>query len=106
MVTMDQARSITANYQLQYQLTLATATTPATSPSAVATSNLTGLASGGWYDSGTTATITAAQDVNGSGSRYDFRSWSAASSATGTQAQVTMSSAQTLTANYQLQYQL
>src|SRR5204862_486435 len=75
-VTMNQARSITANYGVQYQLSLATATNPVTSPSAVALSNVTGGSDGQWIDSGTSVTLTAAGTVaNGSGSRYDFRNW-------------------------------
>ena len=46
-VTMSQARSITANYQLQYQLSLATA------PAAVGTSHISGGSNLGWYDNGT-----------------------------------------------------
>ena len=85
-VSMDQARSITAHYRLQYQLNLAT------NPAAVGVSNLSGLAAGGWYDDGSTASITAAADVDitAGASRYDFRNWSGASSATTLTASVTM----------------
>ena len=47
---MSQARSITANYQLQYQLSLATA------PAAVGTSHISGGSDLGWYDNGTVLT--------------------------------------------------
>ena len=71
-------------------------------------SNLSGLAAGGWYDDGSTASITAAADVDitAGASRYDFRNWSGASSATTLTASVTMMSAKTLTANYTKQYKL
>ena len=68
-VTMDAAKTLTANYTKQYKLTLAT------TPAAVGISNLSGLATGGWYDDGSTASITAAADVDitAGASRYDFR---------------------------------
>src|SRR5439155_20005673 len=98
-VVMNQARSITANYQLQYQLTLAT------SPSAVALSNISGGTNGQWIDSGTSVTLTATQNpANGAGSRYDFRFWTGDSTAATSTTSVTMSAARSLTANYQLQY--
>src|SRR5439155_857191 len=106
-VTMSAPRSLTANYQLQYQLSLATATNPATSPSAVALSNVSGASDGDWFDSGTPVTLTATQNVaNGAGSRYHFSAWSGASTATTLSTSVTMSAPRSLTANYQLQYQL
>ena len=42
-VTMDAAKTLTANYTKQYKLSLAT------NPAAVGVSNLSGLAAGGWY---------------------------------------------------------
>src|SRR5439155_1302259 len=109
-VTMDQARSITANYRLQYQLSLATATNPATSPSAVALSNITGGTNGQWIDSGTSVSLTAAAQVaNGAGSRYDFRNWTgdvASPPNAANPVSVTMDQARSITANYRLQYQL
>src|SRR5439155_21767782 len=67
-----------SNYTKQYKLTLATA------PAAVGTGNLSGLAAGGWYDDGTNASISAAADVDivAGSSRYDFRTWSDASTVT------------------------
>src|SRR4051794_26584291 len=107
---MNQARSITANYQLQYQLSLATATNPATSPSAVALSNISGGTNGTWYDSGTILNLSATADVaNGTGSRYDFRNWTgdvATPPNTSNPVSVTMNQARSITANYRLQYQL
>jgi hypothetical protein len=99
---MGAAHTFTAGYGTQYKLSLAT------DPAAVGTSNLTGLATGGWYDSGDTATITAAADVaNGSGSRYDFGNWTGDVSSppnTSNPVSVTMNRARSITANYQLQY--
>ena len=80
----------------------------ATTPAAVGISNLSGLATGGWYDDGSTASITAAADVDitAGASRYDSRNWSGASSATTLTATVTMDAAKTLTAGYTKQYKL
>src|SRR5437763_14422401 len=98
---MSAAKTLTANYQLQYQLT------HATNPAAVGTTNLPGLAAGGWYDSGATATITATQDVAKVGSaRCGFRIWTGVVGASTLTKNIMMSAAKTLTANYQLQYQL
>src|SRR5439155_364403 len=108
--TLDQARSITANYRLQYQLSLATATNPATSPSAVALSNITGGTNGQWIDSGTSVSLTAAAQVaSGAGSRYDFRNWTgdvASPPNAANPVSVTMDQADPKSAKYRLQYQL
>ena len=65
---MNQARSITANYQLQYQLSLATA------PAAVGTSHISGASDGSWHDSGASArpTADANVDILAGSSRYHF----------------------------------
>jgi hypothetical protein len=106
-VTMNQARSITANYQLQYQLTLATNTVN------VSTSHLTPTpagATGGWYDAGTSVSVAADSPVAGGspGSRYDFRNWTgdvASPPNSSNPVSVTMNQARSITANYRLQYQ-
>src|SRR5205814_3321381 len=99
-----------ANYRLQYQLTLATATNPVTSPSVVALSNISGGTNGQWIDSGTLVILTATPNPsNGAGSRYDFRNWSgdvASPPNTANPVSVTMDQARSITANYRLQYQL
>src|SRR5438876_709055 len=103
---MNQARTVTGCYQLQYLLTLQTNTVN------VATSHLTPSpsATGGWYDNNAGVQITADQDVaNGTGSRYDFRNFSGDVSPNPTTANpvsVTMNQARTVTGNYQLQYLL
>ena len=98
-VTMDAAKTLTANYTKQYKLTLAT------TPAAVGISNLSGLATGGWYDDGSTASITAANTVpNPPGSQYHFSIWSGDSTATTLAASVVMSSPRSLTANYTREY--
>jgi uncharacterized repeat protein (TIGR01451 family) len=103
-VTMSSARSVTANYQLQYQLSLAT------NPVAVGTGHISGASDGDWFDSGATVNLTADQDVaNGAGSRYDFRNWSGgvpSSPNTSNPVTVTMSSARSVTANYDTQYKV
>jgi hypothetical protein len=99
--TVNSSTSVTATYGTQYQLSLAT------SPLAVGTSNISGLAAGGWYNDGATATVTATQDVaNGAGSRYHFSAWSGASTATTLATSVTMDAPKSLTAGYLTQYQL
>jgi hypothetical protein len=93
--------SVTAGYTQQFQLTLATI------PLAVGTSNINGASNGDWFDNGTTATVTAQQDVTiGTGSRYHFSAWSGGSTATTLSTSVTMSAPRSLTANYSTQYLL
>jgi uncharacterized repeat protein (TIGR02543 family) len=101
-VTMDAAKTLTANYVTQYKLTLAT------DPAAVGTSHISGLATGGWYNAGATPSLTADEDVDivAGASRYHFTGWSGASTATSPTTTVTMDAAKTLTANYVTQYKL
>src|SRR5438876_8184787 len=99
---MNAAKTLTANYQLQYQLNLAVAPTAAGTPAGL----ITGAVDGQWFNSGATASVTATSDVGTSGSRYHFTAWSGASTDPTLATSVTMDAAKTLTANYQLQYQL
>ena len=76
-VTMNAPKSVTANYATQHKLTLAT------SPGAVALSNITGGTNGTFYDAGTVLSLQAATPVAiDAGSQYRFDSWSG--DATGT----------------------
>jgi hypothetical protein len=100
-ITMDDAKTITLSYKTQYYLTVNT------NPAEVLTLSSSAVSGQGWYDSGATATVDAAQfvdKVSGS-SRYDFRSWTGATpTGAGNTAKVVMDGAKTATANYQLQY--
>ena len=99
-ITMDDAKTITLSYKTQYYLTVNT------NPAEVLTLSSSAVSGQGWYDSGATATVDAAQfvdKVSGS-SRYDFRSWTGATATgVGNKATVLMDRAKTATANYQLQ---
>ena len=101
-VLMDKAKTVTANYQRQYYLTVNT------NPVEVLTLNPSAVSGEGWYDEGDTAIVDAVQNVDkAAGERYDFRSWTGATpTGTGNQAAVVMDGAKTATANYQLQYYL
>jgi len=106
-VTMSQARSVTATFELQRDLTVAgggTGNGSVTSDVAGISCTLTaGVASNDCnesYDDGTAITLTAAADA---GSRFD--SWSGACSGTGT-CQLTMDQARSLTATFVLQQEL
>src|SRR5438876_11598808 len=84
---MTAAKSVTANYDTQYQLSLAT------NPSAVGTSHITGASDGDWFNSGDSVTLTADQLVaNGTGSRYSFKDWTGSASTTNS-ATITMTAA-------------
>jgi hypothetical protein len=106
-VTLDQARSVTATFELQHQLTVAGAGTgngSVTSDVAGISCTLTaGMASDDCdelYDQGTVVTLTATADA---GSRFD--SWSGACSGA-TTCQVTMDQARSVTATFVLQHEL
>lgn len=89
-VVMDSAKTATANYQLQYQLTLAANPTG------------TGTQTGeGWYDAGTNANISTTNPVGS----YYFSGWSTTdmpeiSSQYALSTTVLMDKAKTVTANY------
>src|SRR6266545_1412647 len=101
-VTMNQARSITANYTAQYQLTLAIT---AGVPSGLA--NITGGTTGTFYDSGTVLSLTAATPVaDGAGKQWQFTAWSGDATGSTSPVAVTMSAARSVTATYVVQYQL
>jgi hypothetical protein len=100
-VTMDNAKTITLVYKIQYYLTVNT------NPAEVLTLNPAAVSGEGWYDGGFTATVDAVQNVDkvAGQSRYNFRSWTGATpTGVGNQATVYMDSPKTATANYQLQY--
>ncbi len=104
-VTMGQARTITANYALQWQLTLAvTAGVPG------GTANISGGTNGSFYNDGTVLSLTAATPVaDGSGKQWAFKNWTGDVSSppnAGNPVSVTMSAARSVTANYGVQWQL
>lgn len=102
-VTVDQARTITLVYKTQYYLTVET------SPAEVLTLDPAAVLGEGWYDSGSTATVDAVQNVDkvAGQSQYDFRSWTGATpTGVGNQATVLMDNSKTATANYKLQYKI
>ena len=91
-VTMSSAKSVTAGWQTQYQLTV--------------NSTYGNPQGAGWYDSGISADFSVSSpDVQGS-TRYVFTSWSGDYSGTSPSGSVTMSSAKSVTAGWQTQYQL
>ena len=71
-VTMSAPKSVTANYDTQHKLTLAT------NPAAVGTSNISGASDGTFYNEGTVLNLSAASPIpfNSANSRYLFSSWS------------------------------
>ena len=80
-VTMSAPKSVTANYDTQHKLTLAT------NPAAVGTSNISGASDGTFYNEGTVLNLSAASPIpfNSANSRYLFSSWSGAPRAAPTQ---------------------
>ena len=105
-VTMDQPRAITANYVVQWQLTLAVTAGVPGGPAA----NISGGMSGNFYDTGTLLTLTGATPVaDGPGKQWRFNNWTGdvVPSPTGTNpVSVTMNAAKSVTANYIVQWQL
>src|SRR5208337_633327 len=78
----------------QYQLTVNT--NPST---------LGGVTGAGTYGSGSSASFSANMTISQTpGTRYVFQGWTGAYSGTGNTGSITMSSSQTVTAQYQLQY--
>jgi len=102
-LTVTAPTTVTGNYKTQYYLTVNT------NPVEVLTLNPAAVSGQGWYDSGSTATVDAVQNVEKvvSESRYDFRSWTGATpTGTDNEAEVYMDGPKTATANYQLQYKI
>jgi subtilisin family serine protease len=104
-VTMSQARSVTANYGIQYQLTLAiTAGVPG------ALSNISGGTNGAFYDDGTVLNLSGATPVaDGAAKQWVFKNWTgdvATPPNSTNPVSVTMNQARTVTANYGAQYRL
>jgi uncharacterized repeat protein (TIGR01451 family) len=93
-VLMDKAKTVTANYVVQYYLTVTTSPSGIDSPTGE-----------GWYDTGFVAHVSTSQhvDIVSGSSRYRFDSWTGA---TGTYVDATavMDAAKTATANYVVQY--
>jgi hypothetical protein len=101
--TVNGPITISGTYQTQYYLTVNT------NPTEVLTLNPAAVSGQGWYNSGSTATVDAVQNVDkvAGDSRYDFRSWTGATpTGVGNQATVLMDGPKTATANYQLQYKI
>jgi hypothetical protein len=95
--------TISGTYQVQYYLTVNT------NLAEVLTLNPAAVSAQGWYNSGSTTTVDAVQNVDkvAGESRYDFRSWTGATpTGVGNQATVLMDGPKTATANYQLQYKI
>jgi hypothetical protein len=104
-VTMNQARSITANYIAQYRLTLAvTAGVPG------GLTNVTGGTTSTFYDSGTNLTLSAATLVaDGATKQWRFSNWTGTVTPSPTSSNplsITMDQPRSLTANYVAQYLL
>jgi hypothetical protein len=102
-VTMSAARSVTANYVAQYQLTLAvTAGVPG------GTSNITGGTSGNFYDTGTVLNLTAASPVaDGPTKQWRFDNWTGdvpTPPNSTNPVSVTINQARSITANYVAQF--
>jgi hypothetical protein len=102
MVTMSAPRSVTANYDTEHKLTLATA------PAAVALTNISGGSDDTFYPQGTVLTLTAGSPVlfNSGDSRYVFASWSGDATGTGNPVSVTMSAPRSVTADYGTEHKL
>jgi len=102
-ITMSAARSVTANYVVQYQLTLSiTAGVPGL------LTNITGGTNGTFYDSGSNLNLTAASPVaDGPSKQWRFANWTGDVTASPNAANpvpVTMDQARSITANYVEQY--
>ncbi len=104
-VGMNAPKSVTANYVVQYLLTLATSPVadlggtdnPAASPASAS----------GFYDAGAVLNISADATVAiDAGSRWRFDEWSGDASGTTNPVSVTMSSARSVTAEYVKQFKL
>jgi hypothetical protein len=103
-VTMNAPKSLTANYIVQYQLTLAINSAEA------GLSNISGGTTGTFYDDGTVLSLAATTPVIiDATSRYRFDKWSgdvAVANEGNNPLSVTMNAPKSLTANYIVQYQL
>jgi hypothetical protein len=101
-VTMSSPQSITANYVARYLLTL---TITASVPGGVV--NITGGTTGTFYDAGTALRLLAATPVpDVAAKRWRFDNWSGTTMGASPTLPVTMNSAQSIIANYVVQYQL
>src|SRR5438445_10804660 len=103
---MSAARSVTATYAAQYQLTLVVLpANPGGVPGGV--SNISGGTTGTFYDSGSVVSLTAATPVtDGAGKQWRFTAWSGDATGSTSPVAVTMSAARSVTATYAAQYQL
>ena len=99
-VTMDQARSIDANYAPQYRLSLAiTAGVPG------GLSRISGGTDGDYYNEGTVLSLAAETPVaDVVGKQWRFANWSGSATGSTTPVSVTMDGAKSVTANYIAQY--
>ena len=98
-VLMDGAKTVTANYVIQYKLTMST-DFGTTSPSV----------GDNWYDNGSVVTISATAPSAGGGEQYVWNGWTGTGSDGNTTllnpAEVTMNSAVNETASWTHQYQV
>ena len=97
-VTMDSPKTVTANYQLQYYLTVTV------QPSKPATPN-----GGGWYNAGDTVPLTISSQTMGvgDGTRLIFNGWSVdGNTQGGSVLNLQMNAPHTVTARYKQQYYL
>ena len=105
-VTMDRVRSISANYVLQWQLTLAVT---ASVPGGVS-ATITGGTDGAFYDAGTVLSLTAATPVaDGAGKQWRFDNWTGGVTSSPSSAPtvpVAMNAPKSVTANYVVQWKL
>jgi uncharacterized repeat protein (TIGR02543 family) len=94
-VTMTSAKNVTANWALQYLLTVT---------STCGGNNNCGSPTGaGWYNANTDATVVISSTGSDAGKTYDFKGWGGASSSSSTSVTVTMDGPKTLSANWQEQ---
>jgi len=101
-VYMDKAKTVTANYVVQYYLTVVTSPPGINTPTGE-----------GWYDGGTSASISTDPyvDIVPGSSRYRFDGWTTGTMSeiavpSSTSTTVLMDKAKTVTANYVIQYYL
>jgi len=101
-VLMDEPKIVTANYQLQYELTLVTDPPAVTIPTG-----------GGWYDAEDDASISTDENVDivAGESRHHFTGWTTGDMTeiddpTAASTTVYMDKAKTVTANYVTQYRV
>ncbi|MFB3915173.1 MAG: kelch repeat-containing protein [Terriglobales bacterium] len=103
-VTMDKARSVTANYDKQYKLTLETA--PDTGIGGTGNPSASPSSADGFYNENDVVSVsaTALVDIAAGSSRWRFDHWSGGATGSTSPVNVTMDAAKTVTANYVKQF--